>query len=144
MTKARTRTARFPQHIREDAFAYYCAGYTRSEVVYRLRLQYGDRAPSQATVKRWMERGRWTARRRRIEELVARRSDELRGKQIAEAVTSNQIVEGSIKSDRGALSNQEQLANIVIRAIRQSSRIAGAERQAEDEAEQEAAQEAAK
>ena len=72
MMKARTRTARFPQHIREDAFAYYCAQYTRAEVVYRLRLQYGDRAPSLATVKRWMERGRWTARRRRIEELVAR------------------------------------------------------------------------
>jgi|GEM_PF-4718909 len=144
MTKARTRISRYPQHIREDAFAYYCAGHTRAEVVHRLRRQYGDRAPSPATVKRWMELGRWTARRRRIEELVALRSDELRGRQIAEAVTSNQIVEGSIKSARSALSDKEQLAGIVIRAIRQSSRIAGAERQAEEEAEQEATQEAAK
>ncbi len=44
MATARIRTARFPQHIREDAFAYYCAGHTRAEVVHRLRLQYGDRA----------------------------------------------------------------------------------------------------
>ena len=55
MTKARTRTSRFPQHIREDAFAYYCAGHTRAEVVHRLRRQYGDQAPSLTTVKRWME-----------------------------------------------------------------------------------------
>ena len=144
MTKARTRTARFPQHIREDAFAYYCAGHTRAEVVHRLRRQYGDRAPSAATVKRWMERGRWTARRRRIEELVARRSDELRGKQIAEAVTSSQIVEGAIKSARSAQSDKERLAEIMIHTIRKGSRIAGAERQAVEEAEQEAAQEAAK
>ena len=72
------------------------------------------------------------------------RSDELRGKQIAEAVTSNQIVEGSIKSARSALSNKEQMAGIIMHAIRQSSRIAGAERQAEEEAEQEMSQEAAK
>ncbi len=144
MKKARTRTARFPQHPAiGGAFAYYCAGHTRAEVVYRLRRQYGDRAPSPATVKRWMERGRWTARRRRIEELVARRSDELRGKQIAEAVTSNQIVEGAIKSARNALSDKEQLANIMIHAIRKGSRIASVERQAEEEAEQEASQEAA-
>ncbi len=56
MTKARTRTSRFPQHPAiGGAFAYYCAEYTRAEVVHRLRLQYGDRAPSLATVKRWME-----------------------------------------------------------------------------------------
>ena len=56
MTKARTRTARFPQHPAiGGAFACYYAGFTRAEVVYRLRLQYGDRAPSPATVKRWME-----------------------------------------------------------------------------------------
>jgi len=144
MTKAQPRTSRFPQHIREDAFAYYCAGHTRADVVHRLRLQYGDRAPSAATVKRWMERGRWTARRRRIEELVAQRSDELRGKQIAEAVTSNQIVEGAIKSARDALSDKEQLAEIMIHAIRKGSRIASAERQAEEEAEQGAAREATK
>ncbi len=144
MTKARTRTSRFPQHIREDAFAYYCAGHTRAEVVHRLRRQYGDRAPSPATVKRWMERGRWTARRRRIEELVARRSDELRGKQIAEAVTSNEIVEGAIKSARSALSDKEQLAEIMIHAIRKGSRTARARTQAEEEAEQEAAREATK
>ena len=134
MTKARTRTARFPQHIREDAFAYYCAGHTRAEVAHRLRRQYGDLAPSPATVKRWMERGRWTARR----------SDELRGKQIAETVTSNQIVEGAIKSARNALSDKDQLAGIMIHAIRKGSRIASASRQAEEEAEQEAARETAK
>ncbi len=33
---------------------------------------------------------------------MARRSDELRGKQIAEAVTGNQIVEGAIGSARNA------------------------------------------
>jgi len=43
MTKAQTRTARFPQHIREDAFAYYCAGHTRAEVVHRQRQQAGCR-----------------------------------------------------------------------------------------------------
>ncbi len=144
MTNARTRTARFPQHIREDAFAYYCAGHTRAEVVYRLRLQYGDRAPSPATVKRWMERGRWTARRRRIEELVARRSDELRGKQIAEAVTSSQIVEGAIESARNALSDKEQLMEIMQHVIRKGGRTAGTGRLAEEEAEQGAAREAAK
>ncbi len=70
---------------------------------------------------------------------MARRSDELRGKQIAEAVTSNQIVEGAIKSARNALSDKERLADIMIRAIRRGSRIASAGRQAVDEAEQEAA-----
>ncbi len=144
MTKARTRTSRFPQHIQEDAFAYYYAGFTRAEVVYRLRLQYGDRAPSPATVKRCMERGRWTARRRRIEELVAHRSDELRGKQIAETVSSNQIVESAIKSARSSLSDKEQLAGIMIHAFRKGGRITSASRQAVEEAEQEAYQEAAK
>ncbi len=57
MAAARARTTRFPQHIREDAFAYYYAGYTREEVVHRLYLEYGSQAPSQATVKRWMEQG---------------------------------------------------------------------------------------
>ncbi|UCH62473.1 MAG: hypothetical protein JSU77_11835 [Fidelibacterota bacterium] len=113
-------------------------------MVHRLRLQYGDRAPSPASVKRWMERGRWTARRRHIEELVAQRSDELRGRQIAEAVTSNQIVEGAIQSARSALSDQDQLLEVMIRAIRQGGRIAGAGRRAEEEPEQETSREAAK
>ncbi len=142
MTKARTRTARYPQHIREDAFAYYYAGYTRAEVVHRLRLQYGDQAPSPGAVKLWMEQGRWAARRRRIEELVARRSDELRSKQIAAAVTSNQIVASTIKSDRHALSDKERLAEIMKHAIRKVSRNTGAGRQAVVGAEQDAAQEA--
>ena len=143
MKKVRTRTARFPQHIREDAFAYFCAGFTRAEVVHRMRLQYGDWAPSLAAVKRWMEQGCWVSRRRRIEELVARQADELRGKQIAEAVTSNQIVEGAIKSARDALSAKERLAEIMIHAIRKGSRSAGAGRHPIEEGEQEAAQEAA-
>ncbi len=130
MTKARTRIARYPQHIREDAFAYYYAGYTRAEVVHRLRLQYGDQAPSPGSVKSWMEQGRWAARRRRIEELVAHRSDELRGNLIAEVVTSNQIVESAIKSDRHALSDKEQLVEIMKHAIRKVSRNTVAGRQA--------------
>ncbi len=75
---------------------------------------------------------------------MAHRSDELRGKQIAEAVTSNQIVEGAIKSARNALSDKEQLAEIMIRAIRKGSRIASAGRLAVEEAEQDAGREAAK
>jgi len=56
MQKARTRTSRFPPHPAiGGAFACYYAGFTRVEVVYRLRRQYGGRAPSLATVKRWME-----------------------------------------------------------------------------------------
>ncbi len=129
MTKVRTRIPRYPQHIREDAFAYYYAGYTRAEVVHRLRLQYGGQAPSLATVKRWMERGRWVARRRRIEELVARRSDKLRAKQIAAVVTGNQIVASTIRSDRHALSDKEQLVEIMKHAIRKVSRTADAGRQ---------------
>ncbi len=56
MTKARTRTARFPQHIREDAFACYCPWLQSL-----LALRSLTFAPSPATVKRWMERGHWTA-----------------------------------------------------------------------------------
>ncbi len=145
MTKARTRISRFPQHVREDAFAHYCAGHTRAEVVYRLRLQYGSRAPSLATVKRWMEQGRWTARRRRIEELVARHSDELRGRQIAETVTGNQIVEGAIESARSAVSGNRQIMEILRRVIRGDSYLAGAVTQPTiTEEEREASQETAK
>ncbi len=45
MTKARTRTSRFPQHIREDAFAYYYAGFTRAEIMIHA-IRKGSRTAS--------------------------------------------------------------------------------------------------
>ena len=61
---------------------------------------------------------------------MARRSDELRGQLIAEVVTSNQIVESAIRSDRHALSDKEQLLEIMKDVFRKIGRNTAAGKQA--------------
>lgn len=56
----------FPRQLHEEAFGLYCAGLTGPQVVQVLKDRYGRGAPSAATLKRWMHKDRWTARRREI------------------------------------------------------------------------------
>ncbi|MCK4593376.1 hypothetical protein KAU45_02660 [bacterium] len=75
---------------------------------------------------------------------MALRSDELRARLIAETVTSNQIVEGAIKSTRNALTEKEKMAAMMIHVLRKSNREYEARIQAEEQAAKEAAEEATK
>ncbi len=75
---------------------------------------------------------------------MALRSDELRARLIAETVTSNQIVEGAIKSTRNALTEKEKMPAMMIHVLRKSNREYEARIQAEEQAAKEAAEEATK
>ncbi len=78
----------FPRQLHEEAFGLYCAGLSGPQVVRVLKDRYGRGAPSADTVKRWMRKDRWTARRREIVYTAQALADRVRARLDAEKATA--------------------------------------------------------
>ena len=78
----------FPRQLHEEAFGLYCAGLSGPQVVRVLKDRYGRGAPSAVTVKRWMRKDRWTARRREIVFTAQALADRVRARLDADKATA--------------------------------------------------------
>jgi hypothetical protein len=72
------RVRPYSHRLRQEAFDLYSTGLSRRQVTEALRQRYGTRAPHDSTLKRWMARDRWTARRRAINSRTALLDDRTR------------------------------------------------------------------
>ncbi len=78
----------FPGQLHEEAFGLYCAGLSGPQVVRVLKDRYGRGAPTASTLKRWMRKDRWTARRREIVHTAQALADRVRARLDADKATA--------------------------------------------------------